>query len=168
MRFERARVCDVYNEDGDGQLTVKYSPASGQVAEDKFDMVVLSVGLEPSEQSRHLAEKLGVRLEPNGFIWTDSLQPLQSSRPGIFVGGTASGPKDIPETVTQASGTACEAGQLLADVRGTLTTERKFPAEKDVSEQEPRIGVSSVTVESTSVRWSTCHRPPNMPNRCPM
>lgn len=141
VHFERARVSDVYKKDSQPQLTVKYAPATGQVTEDQFDMVVLSVGLEPSEQSRHLAEKLGIRLDPNGFIWTDPLQPLQSSRSGIFVGGPASEPKDIPETVTQASGTACKAGQLLSDVRGTLTTEGKFPAEKDISEQEPRIGV---------------------------
>jgi heterodisulfide reductase subunit A-like polyferredoxin len=141
VHFKRARVCDVYSRNGNGELTVKYAPESGQVSEEQFDMVVLSVGLQPGEQQRSLAAKLGVRLNPNGFIWTDSLQPLQTSRPGIFVGGTASGPKDIPETVTQASGTACEAGRLLADVRGSLTTEREFPPEKDVSGQEPRIGV---------------------------
>jgi len=141
VRFERARVCDVYGKNGNGELTVKYAPESGQVAEEEFDMVVLSVGLEPSEKQRRLASQLGIRLEPNGFIWTNSLRPLETSRPGIFVGGTASGPKDIPETVIQASGTAGKASQLLADVRGTLTVEQEFPPEQDVSEQEPRIGV---------------------------
>ena len=141
VHFERARVCDVYEKNGNGKLTVKYAPESAQVAEEEFDMVVLSVGLEPSEQQRRLASKLGVRLDPNGFIWTSSLQPLETSKPGILVGGTASGPKDIPETVTEASATASKASELLAAVRGTLTVERKFPPEKDVSEQEPRIGV---------------------------
>lgn len=141
VNFKRARVCDVYGKNGNGELTVKYSPESGQVAEEEFDMVVLSVGLEPSEKQRRLASQLGIRLEPNGFIWTNSLRPLETSRPGIFVGGAASGPKDIPETVIQASGTAGKASQLLADVRGTLTVEQEFPPEKDISEQEPRIGV---------------------------
>ncbi|GAI13543.1 unnamed protein product, partial [marine sediment metagenome] len=141
VRFERARVCDVYKKNGSAKLTVKYAPESGQVAEEEFDMVVLSVGLQPSEQQKSLASMLDIRLDPNGFIWTNSLRPLETSRPGIFVGGTASGPKDIPETVTQASGAACQAGRLLAEVRNTLTTEREFPPEKDVSEQEPRIGV---------------------------
>ncbi|MFZ2148351.1 MAG: FAD-dependent oxidoreductase [Sedimentisphaerales bacterium] len=141
VNFKRARVCDVYRKNGNGELTVKYAPESGQVAEEKFDMVVLSVGLEPGEKQRRLASQLGIRLEPNGFIWTDSLRPLETSRPGIFVGGTASGPKDIPETVIQASGTAGKASQLLADVRGTLTVEQEFPPELDVSQQEPRIGV---------------------------
>ena len=141
MRFKRARVCDVYKKNGSTELTVKYAPEFEQVAEEEFDMVVLSVGLEPSEQQRSLAAKLGVRLDPNGFIWTDSLRPLETSRPGILVGGTASGPKDIPETVTQASGIAGKASQLLSDVRGTLTVEREFPSERDVGRDEPRIGV---------------------------
>jgi len=145
-------------KNGDSDLMVKYTPALPQstvpigmpfgrclaaegVAEEPFDMVVLSVGLEPGEQQRRLASKLGIRLDANGFIWTDSLRPLETSRPGIFVGGVASGPKDIPETVIQASGTAGKASQLLADVRGTLTVEQEFPPEKDVSEQEPRIGL---------------------------
>jgi len=128
-------------KNSDSELIVKYAPETGEVAEEEFDMVVLSVGLEPSERQRRLASRLGIRLDPNGFIWTNSLRPLETSRPGIFIGGTASGPKDIPETVIQASGTAGKASQLLVEVRGTLTLEREFPPEKDVSEQEPRIGV---------------------------
>ena len=141
VHFERARVCDVYTKDSRDELTVKYSPADGCVVEDQFDMVVLSVGLQPSDQSRRLASALGVRLDANGFIWTNSSKPLETSRAGIFVGGTASGPKDIPETVTQASGTASQAGRLLAEVRNTLTIERKFPPEKDVRDEKPRTGV---------------------------
>jgi len=141
VHFKRARVCDVYNRNGDSELTVKYSSESGLVSEEEFDMVVLSVGLQPSDRQRELAGKLGVRLDRHGFIWTNSLQPLDTSRPGVFVGGTACGPKDIPETVIQASGTASRASQLLADVRGSLTVEREFPPERDVSEQEPQIGV---------------------------
>jgi len=141
VRFERARVSDVYSTNGDGQLTVKYAPADGCIAEDNFDMVVLSVGMEPADKQRRLASKLGIRLDPTGFIWTETTEPLKTSRPGIFVGGAASGPKDIPETVVQASGAACEASRVLADVRGTLTSERKFPPEKDLADAEPRIGV---------------------------
>jgi heterodisulfide reductase subunit A len=141
VRFTRARVSDVYRANGDGQLTVQYASESGSVDEDQFDMVVLSVGLEPSEKSRQLANKLGVRLDANGFIATKSSDPLESSRPGVFVAGAASGPKDIPETVIQASGSAGKASQLLADVRDTLTVEREFPPERDVADEEPRIGV---------------------------
>jgi len=69
------------------------------------------------------------------------LDPLQTSREGIFAAGAASGPKDIPETVTQASGSAGQVAQLLASVRNTLIVEREFPPERDVSREEPRVGV---------------------------
>ncbi|MHC4720137.1 MAG: FAD-dependent oxidoreductase, partial [Planctomycetota bacterium] len=141
VHFVRARVSDIHQVNGDGQLTVQYACESGSVEEEEFDMVVLSVGLEPSEKSRQLADKLAVRLDANGFIWTGPSHPLQTSRAGVFVAGAASGPKDIPETVIQASGSAGKAAQLLADVRGTLTVEREFPPERDVAGEEPRIGV---------------------------
>ncbi|UCC22747.1 MAG: FAD-dependent oxidoreductase [Planctomycetota bacterium] len=141
VRFTRARVSDVYRANGDGRLTVQYVSEAEPVQQDQFDMVVLSVGLEPSEKARKLADKLGVRLDATGFISTEPSDPLQTSRPGVFVAGTASGPKDIPETVIQASGSAGKASQLLADARGSLTIEREFPPERDVTDEEPRIGV---------------------------
>ena len=139
VNFKRARVSDV--TEIDGRLQVQFSPDTGGVDEEQFDMVVLSTGMEMGEKSSELAKKLGVKLEPHGFIWTDPSDPLQTSREGIFVGGAASGPKDIPETVTQASGTASRVSRLLAEARGTLTTEQEFPPERDVTAEPPRIGV---------------------------
>jgi len=141
VKFVRARVSDVFQPGGADQVTVKYAPEGGAVAEDQFDMVVLSAGMEPPAKVRELAGKLGVRLEENGFFWTDPIDPLRTSRDGVFVGGAASGPKDIPETVTQASGAAGKASQLLSEARNTLTAEPEYPPERDVTEDEPRIGV---------------------------
>ncbi|MGQ9554366.1 MAG: FAD-dependent oxidoreductase, partial [Anaerolineae bacterium] len=72
---------------------------------------------------------------------TDVLTPLSTSRPGIFVCGAFSGPKDIPETVTQASGAAAAAGAVLSQARGTLVKKKEYPAERDIRGQPPRIGV---------------------------
>ena len=141
VNFVRARVSDVFHPDGNGQLGVQYSPDEGGVCTSEFDMVVLSVGLEPPGQSGEMAKKLGVKLLPSGFFWTDPAEPLRTSRAGVFVGGAASGPKDIPETVTQAGAAACEASRLLAEARDTLTIEREFPPERDVADREPRIGI---------------------------
>ena len=55
--------------------------------------------------------------------------------------GVFSGPKDIPESVMEASAAACRAMTFLAESRGTLVKEKTYPPEKDVSGQEPRIGV---------------------------
>ena len=141
VKFVRARVSDVFKADDSDGLTVRFTGDSGTIDHDNFDMIVLSVGLEPSGNVRQLAEKMNIRIEPNGFIWTEPSNPLQTSREGIFVGGAASGPKDIPETVTQASGTAGKALQLLSEIRNTLTIEPEFPPERDITGQESRVGV---------------------------
>ena len=141
VKFVRARVSDVYKQDGKGELTVQYSPEAGAVSTEDFDMIVLSVGLEPQEKSKQLAKTLGVNLEKNGFFWTQSANPLATSRQGIFAAGAASGPKDIPETVTQANASASMASQLLSEVRGSLTVEQKFPPERDIVGEAPRVGV---------------------------
>ncbi|MEW6276959.1 MAG: 4Fe-4S binding protein, partial [Bacillota bacterium] len=64
-----------------------------------------------------------------------------TTRPGIYAGGVFRGPKDIPETVMEASAACGYAAQLLGDVRGTLTRVKEFPPERDVSGEPPRIGV---------------------------
>ena len=141
VKFVRARVSDVYKDNDSEQLTVQYCPDGSGLETDEFDMVVLSVGLEPGKQSKQLAERLGIKLRPDGFIWTDAKNPLLTSQQGIFAAGAASGPKDIPETVTQASASAAMAMQLLSEARDTLTIEQEFPPEKDITGIEPRIGV---------------------------
>jgi heterodisulfide reductase subunit A2 len=139
IKFTRARISDV-KMNSQENLEIQYTSQSENISVEEFDMVVLSVGIEPTAASRRLAGKLGIKLNSNGFIWNEPLNPLRTSKPGIFVGGTASGPKDIPETVVQASATACEASQILSNVRNTLTKEQVFPPETNVKNQIPRIG----------------------------
>ena len=112
-----------------------------KIVEEEFDMVILSVGMEPSEETKECAEKLGIDLNEYGFCLTDTFKPLSTSKPGIFVSGVFSGPKDIPETVAQASASAAKASSIIASERNTLTREKEYPEEIDVSSQEPRIGV---------------------------
>jgi heterodisulfide reductase subunit A len=88
-----------------------------------------------------LAKRLGLQLDGHGFCKTDEFSPLQSSRPGVYVCGAFQSPKDIPETVTQASAAMAAASALLTDVRGTLTKKKEYPPELDVASQEPRIGI---------------------------
>ena len=90
------------------------------VAED-FDIVVLSVGLGIDDQAITLAEKLNVELNHYHFAKTGSFDPVQSSRPGIYVCGAVQGPKDIPTSVIDASAAAGKVGSLLSDARWTLT-----------------------------------------------
>jgi heterodisulfide reductase subunit A len=104
-------------------------------------MVVLSIGLTPSESSKKLAEIAGVEMDEYGNVATAIDAPMTTSVPGIFACGTIVAPKDIPDTVADASGAASKAHSILASARGTLVTERTYPPEKDVTAEEPRIGV---------------------------
>jgi heterodisulfide reductase subunit A len=122
-------------------VTIKYSTTDEGVKEEEFDMVVLSIGLSPPNDVEKLADKFGIELESHGFCKINPVNPIETTRPGIFVSGAFRGPIDIPESVMGASGANALCSQLLAYRRGKLARERVYPPEKDVSGEEPRIGV---------------------------
>ena len=122
-------------------LRIRFVNEDGQLQEQQFDLVVLSVGMEPAASVRDITSRLGIELNEFGFCATDRLLPLETSRPGVFVAGAFQEPKDIPETVTQASGAAARAMELLAPARNTLVTKKVYPDEHDITDEEPRIGV---------------------------
>ena len=109
--------------------------------EEEFDMIVLSLGLEPSATLQEQAERLGVVLNRWGFAQTSELCPLDTSRPGVFVGGAFQEPKDIPDTVMQASAAAARAMALLAPARGTRVRTKTYPPQRDITDEPPRVGV---------------------------
>jgi heterodisulfide reductase subunit A-like polyferredoxin len=119
----------------------RFMDETGKLREEEFDLVVLAVGLEPSRSAVESASRLGIELNEYGFCATTRSLPLSTSRPGVFVGGAFQEPKDIPETVMQASGAASMAMELLASARNTRTVKKKYPDEHDVTDEEPRIGV---------------------------
>jgi heterodisulfide reductase subunit A-like polyferredoxin len=144
VKYTRSRLSDVKEDPLTGNLKVRYTaPYEGQnrIVEEEFDLVVLSVGMEISESVKTLGRNLGIGLDDYGFCHTTLFDPLQTSRPGIYVAGPFREPKDIPETVVEASGAAAAAAGLLAPARHSLTQVRAYPAERDVAAEEPRIGV---------------------------
>jgi len=142
VRFVRSRVASVKEAAGNnGDLLVRYETEDGKVETEDFQQVVLSVGFEPPRDAEILASDLGIELNEYGFCKSDGLYPVATTKPGIFVCGAFSGPKDIPETVTQASAAACKAGDLLAGVRNTLVQEKEYPEEINVEGERPRVGV---------------------------
>ncbi|HUX77898.1 MAG TPA: FAD-dependent oxidoreductase, partial [Anaerolineae bacterium] len=140
-RYVRSMVSTVTEVPGTGDLRLRYATPDGKNVEEGFDLVVLSVGLKPPEGTRELAERLGVELNEFGFAEAAPFRPGETTRPGVFVAGPFSEPKDIPETVIEASCAAAQVSALLADVRGTLTKEQVWPEERDVSDEPPRVGV---------------------------
>lgn len=141
VRFIRSRVSSVEEAPETRNLRIKYEAEDGAVIQEEFDLVVLSVGFEPRSNILDLAQRMGLKLNKYGFCETPEFSPVETSRHGIFVCGAFQGPKDIPETVMQASGAASRVAGLLSPVRGSLTRERVFPPEIDVRGKSPRIGV---------------------------
>jgi len=126
---------------GSKDMRLQYYNDRGQLEESDFDLIVLSVGMEPGSAARETAAKIGIELNEYGFCATDRFTPLSTSREGVFVAGAFQEPKDIPETVTQASAAASMSMELLASARNSLVTKRVYPSEHDVTDEEPRIGV---------------------------
>ena len=122
-------------------VTIRYSTTDQGVKEDEFDLVVLGVGLGPPADVDHLAQQFGIELNEHGFCKTDPTNPIETTRPGVFVSGAFQGPMDIPESVMTASGANALAGALLKARRGKLDTERVYPEERDVAEEEIKVGV---------------------------
>jgi len=141
IRYIRSMPSTIKELQQSKNLLLKYVQEDGSLIEEEFDMVVLSVGLCPPPEAAALAKALGIELEEHGFCKTALENPVETSRSGVFVCGAFGGPKDIPETVMEASGAAACAAGILASRRGTMITEEELPLESDLRGLGPRTGV---------------------------
>ncbi len=113
--YLRGRVSKIFR-DGDKLSVWGVDTLSGHRVEVSCDLVVLGMAMVPSDGVKDLARKLGVLTDEYGFIVEShpKLRPLETSVPGIYMAGTAQGPKDIPDSVAQASGAAGKVLSLLS------------------------------------------------------
>ncbi len=141
VRFVRSRVHTVTPVGGTDNLEVRYVNEAGEVENEVFDMIVLSVGLQTSEETRELAGRLGIEMTEGRFAKSSTFTPVETSQPGIYVCGAFQGPKDIPQSVIDSSAAAAAAGEILSSARGTRTKTKDVIAETNVVGERPRIGV---------------------------
>ncbi len=141
VRFIRSMISRVAQDPRTHNLELVYADEEGRIQTEEFEMVVLSVGFGPSSGTRELAEVCGIALNRWGFVANPPLELVSTNREGILVCGAFQAPKDIPETVSQASAAAGAAASLLAEARWTLVTKPEYPAERDVRTMAPRVGV---------------------------
>ena len=141
VRFVRARPHTILPGHQNRGVVLHYMTEDGEFVEEHFDMVVLSVGMEASEDTRQLADLTGIELDHYGFAKTSGLKPVSSSVDGVYVAGAFQAPMDIPSSVTQASTAALEAARDLLPAKNSLTTDKTYPSERSVASEEPRIGV---------------------------
>jgi heterodisulfide reductase subunit A len=140
IQFVRSRVAGVTEDPKTNNLFVHYVEDETPKTEE-FDMVILATGMKPPKNVEKLAKTLKIKLNKYHFCETGAFSPVETSKPGVFVCGAFSAPKDIPESVAQASGAAAKAMSIIASERGTQVTAKEYPPERDVSQEEPRIGV---------------------------
>jgi len=141
IRFIRSYTSIVKEDPETRNVTLRYATPDDGVKEEEFDMVVLSVGLIPTADATSLEDQFHIELNSHGFCKAIPFNPMETTRPGIFVSGAFHGPVDIPESVFTANSASSKCGELLDYRRGKLTTERVYPPERDVSQEEPRVGV---------------------------
>ena len=116
VRYVRGRVGEILEEQ-DGSLSVRFEDTmTGRKQEELFDLVVLSAGLEASQGTRDIAHVAGVQTGEAGFIRENhlKLRPVDTQRTGMFVCGTAQGPKNIPDSIAQAKAAAARAIAMLS------------------------------------------------------
>jgi len=141
IRFIRSRVHSVDPVPGTDDVAIRYLDETGVLKTETFELLILSTGLEVAPEVMQLGKTLGVELNSNKFAETSSFTPVSTSQPGVYVCGAFQGPKDIPQSVMEASAAAAEASELLSPARYSLAKKKPVYAERDVSQEVPRIGV---------------------------
>ncbi|RLB07760.1 MAG: hypothetical protein DRG27_06235 [Deltaproteobacteria bacterium] len=130
--------CRIHTLEPQGdEISIRFVDDSGEPFVEKFDMVVLSVGLRPSKDAVEIAKKLGLELDKDGFVKSAELSPGKTNIPGIFVCGAIAGPCDIEQSICQAdSATALIASEIKAE---PFEKPAEEPEIKDISAEEPKI-----------------------------
>jgi heterodisulfide reductase subunit A len=150
IEYTHCRVSSIREDPATHDLILHYPTDDDRLTEERYEMVVLSTGVEPPAGSAGLAQMLEIDLNPFGFCETDKFQPLQTSKPGIYVAGAFQSPKEIAETILDAAGAAGEVMRIHHDALGGAAASREYPfigtmedlpPERDVSSEPARIGV---------------------------
>lgn len=142
VRYVRSAVSTVKEQQKSKRLSLTYGLDNGDMKQEDFDMVVLSLGFTPPNRARQAADLLGVDLNEYGFCQTDEFHPTETSVPGVLVAGAVREPCDIPDTVVQASSAAGDVSALLdADVERTETGQEKNEPRNLPPDEIMRIGV---------------------------
>lgn len=120
VRFIRGMPSDVL-ADRHGMTMQIENSETGVVQELNPDLVVLSVGIGPAEKTSQIAERLGIPLEDSGFMRPlhDSMDTVATVRPGIYVAGTTTAPRDIPDSVASGGSAAMRAYMDAIRTRST-------------------------------------------------
>jgi heterodisulfide reductase subunit A-like polyferredoxin len=141
VRYVRSMVSRIAEKPRSKNLEISYVDSNGRIILEEFDLVVLSVGLDAHPDAVAMGKRLGIISDAWNYAVSLPFDEVASSQPGIFTCGVYQAPKDIPETVVQALSSAAAVSAMLADAQGTMLSQKTYPQEKDISHEEPRVGV---------------------------
>jgi len=116
VKFIRGRPAELIEDSKTKKITLKVEDTlTRSIIESEFDLVVLSVGLVPNEGTEKIANLLRLAKSPDGFLQEahPKFRPVDTLIDGVFLAGTVQGPKDIPDTVAQASAASSRAIRLM-------------------------------------------------------
>jgi len=113
ISYRRSRVAEITKNADQSPVLIYEDTREQKVKKESFDLVVLATACEPVKSTQKIADTLKIDLDKFGFFKTDPVNPLDTSRQGIFVCGCAHSPMDIPESVAQASSAAARAVQAV-------------------------------------------------------
>jgi len=125
VMYLRGKVSRVFRQDGK-VMVWGADTLSGQQVQIAADMVVVAPALLPRPETQRLTEMLNVPADEDGWLIPSesNTRPVETGRPGIFLAGTDSGPKDIPETVGHASGAAAQVLKLFSRWQDSSPSDR--------------------------------------------
>lgn len=116
VQYLRSRAARIYPQDGGLVVQASDTLDGGRRLDLKVDMVVLATAAVPQADVQTVAQTLGIGYDGDGWLTEmhPKLRPVETATAGIYLAGACSGPKDIPETVAQASAVAAKVLGLFA------------------------------------------------------
>jgi heterodisulfide reductase subunit A-like polyferredoxin len=143
IQYIPCRISGLEEDPETKDILIRYEDSNNghSIREEWVDLVILSIGMSPLPNIEELAKVLDIQLDPHQFCLTQDFKPTETSRPGVYACGAFTEPKDIPDSVIQASGAAAKAMATIGEARGTLIRKKEYPPEREVpQEEEARIG----------------------------
>jgi heterodisulfide reductase subunit A len=148
--FKRGRIHSVFPDKESGDLLIRYTDHSGDLHEDRQDLLILAVGQRPIPGMDKLAETVGIELNPWGFPAALPFSQVRTAREGVFLGGAFAGLKDISDSVVQASSAALNASRTIHATGGSLALQTVQPvSDRDFSRELPQTLIILCTCSGT-------------------
>ena len=156
VRFVRGRVTRVL-PNGEELIVHAEDTLLGKFIEEKFDLVVLSLGIIPRSDTEELARMLRLQVGSDGFLLERhyKLQPVDSQREGVFLAGCALGPKDVRETTLESMATASRVASFLGKGEISISPEVAHIIPKRCDGCRECVGFCSMAAVETSTAGVT-------------